>query len=123
MPDGKAVVTRLVDAANARAWEVLLATCSPDVSVQHPLAEDPAQGLDELRDFFEESIEALPDQYLQIVTMLAEGDVVALEGRITATQEGETVATPCAFFFTVRDGTVREIRMYYDTAAAGDGEE
>jgi ketosteroid isomerase-like protein len=123
MSDGKAVVTRLVDAANARDWEALLATCAPEVTVQHPLAESPSQGLDELRDFFEEAIEALPDQYLQIVTLLAEGDAVALEGRITATLEGETVATPCAFFFAVGDGLVREIRMYYDTAAAGDDEE
>jgi ketosteroid isomerase-like protein len=123
MPDGKALVTRLVDAANARDWEALLATCTPDVSVVHPLAEAPQQGLDGLRAFFEESIEALPDQYLHVATVIAEDDVVALEGRITATLDGETLSIPCAFFFTLGDDAIQEIRMYYDTAPTGDDEE
>ena len=48
--------------------------------------------------------------------------MVALEGRITAIEEGEPTVTPCAFFFTLRDGLVHQIRMYYDTATLEEGQ-
>ena len=116
MTNGKETVRRLVDAANARDWEALLAVCAPDVSLIHPLAAVPYQGQDSVRAFFVSSVELFPDQYLHVDALLAEADVVALEGRITATEEGEPTVTPCAFFFTLRDGLVHQIRMYYDTA-------
>ena len=116
MTNGKETVRRLVDAANARDWEALLAVCAPDVSLIHPLAAVPYQGQDSVRAFFVSSVELFPDQYLHTDALLAEADVVALEGRITATEEGEPTVTPCAFFFTLRDGLVHQIRMYYDTA-------
>lgn len=117
MADGKSIVRRLVDAANARDWEALLAVCAPDVSLIHPLAAIPYRGQSGVREFFVSSIDALPDQYLHVDAVLAEGEVAALEGRITATEDDEPVVTPCAFFFTLRAGLVRQIRMYYDTAS------
>ena len=116
MANGKETVRRLVDAANARDWEALLAVCAPDVSLIHPLAPVPYRGQDSVRALFVSSVELFPDQYLHMDALLAEADVVALEGRITATEEGEPTVTPCAFFFTLRDGLVHQIRMYYDTA-------
>jgi ketosteroid isomerase-like protein len=116
MANGKDMVRRLVDAANARDWGALLAVCAPDVSLIHPLAPVPYQGQDSVRAFFVNSVALFPDQYLHVDALLAEADVVALEGRITATEEGEPTVTPCAFFFTLRDGLVHQIRMYYDTA-------
>ena len=116
MANGKETVRRLVDAANARDWEALLAVCAPDVSLIHPLAPVPYQGQGGVREFFVSSVDLFPDQYLHVDALLAEGDVVALEGRITATEEGEPTVTPCAFFLTLRNGLVHQIRMYYDTA-------
>ena len=116
MANGKDMVRWLVDAANARDWEALLAVCAPDVSLIHPLAAVPYKGQDSVRAFFVSSVELFPDQYLHMDALLAEADVVALEGRITATEEGEPTVTPCAFFFTLRDSRVHQIRMYYDTA-------
>ena len=123
MSDAKESVRRLVDAANARDWEALLAVCAPDVSLIHPLAAIPYRGQEGVREFFVTSSDALPDQYLHLDALLAEGDVAALEGRITATEEGEQTVTPCAFFFTLRDGLIHQVRMYYDTAIYGDDEE
>ncbi len=122
MTDGTDAVRRLVDAANARDWEALLVVCAPDVTLIHPLAAVPYRNTEGVREFFVTSADALPDQYLHLDAVLAEGDVAALEGRITATEEGEQAVTPCAFFFTLRDGLIHQIRMYYDTATIGDDE-
>ena len=119
MPGARESVRRLVDAANARDWEALLAVCASDVSLIHPLAGIPYRGQDGVRAFFVASSDALPDQYLHVDALLAEGDVAALEGRITATEDGEPAVTPCAFFFTLRDGLIHQLRMYYDTATFG----
>ncbi len=120
MADGMDVVRRLVDAANARDWEALLAVCAPDVTLIHPLAAAPYRDAEGVRAFFVTSADALPDQYLHLDAVLTEGDVAALEGRITATEDGEQTFTPCAFFFTLRDDLIHQIRMYYDTATFGD---
>lgn len=117
---GTELVQRLVDAANARDWEALLAVCARDVSLIHPLAGVPYRGQDEVRAFFVSSADALPDQYLHADAILEGGEVAALEGRITATEDDEQTVTPCAFFFTLRDDLIHQIRMYYDTATFGD---
>lgn len=122
MPQAHESVRRLVDAANARDWEALLAVCAPDVSLIHPLAAIPYRGQEGVREFFVTSSDALPDQYLHVDALLAEGDLAALEGRITATEDDEPTVTPCAFFFTLRGGLIRQVRMYYDTATFGDEE-
>lgn len=117
MADSKDLLGRLVDAANARDWEALLAACASDVSLVHPLSTTPHRGSAEVREFFVASADAFPDQYLHVDAMLAEGDVAALEGRVTATDEDdEPIVTPCAFFFTLREGLIHQIRMYYDSA-------
>ena len=120
MPEARESVRRLVDAANARDWEALLAVCAAEVSLIHPLAAVPYRGQEQVREFFVASSDALPDQYLHLDALLAEGDVAALEGRITATEDDEPTVTPCAFFFTLRDGLIHQVRMYYDTATFGD---
>lgn len=122
MADSKSIVTRLVDAANARDWEALLSVCAPDVSLIHPLAEAPFRGHDGVREFFVTSSDAVPDQYLHVDALLAEGEVAALEGRITASADDEGFVMPCAFFFTLRGDAVHQIRMYYDTATLEDEE-
>ena len=92
------------------------------MSLLHPLAPVPYQGRDSVREFFVSSIDLFPEQHLHVDALLAEADVVALEGRITAMEEGEPTVTPCAYFFTLRDGLVHQIRMYYDTATLEEGE-
>ena len=116
MADGKDSIQRLVDAANARDWDALLAVCAPDVSLIHPLSAVPYRGHAGVREFFAISADVFPDQYLHVDASLSAGDVAALEGRITATDEDEPIVTPCAFFFTLRDGLIHQIRMYYDPA-------
>ena len=116
MAEGKEAVQRLVDAANVRDWEALLGACAPDVSLIHPLAAVPYRGREGVREFFVASVDAFPDQYLHVDALLGEGEVAALEGRITASEDGEQSVTPCAFFFTLREGLIHQIRMYYDTA-------
>jgi len=106
MTDSTEAVRRLVDAANARDWEALLAVCAPDVTLIHPLAPVPYRDAEGVREFFVTSADALPDQFLHLDAVLSEGDVAAL--------------TPCAFFFTLRDGLIHQIRMYYDTATFND---
>jgi ketosteroid isomerase-like protein len=116
MADGKEAVQRLVDAANVRDWEALLSVCAPDVSLIHPLAPLPYRGGEGVREFFVTSVDTFPDQYLHVDALLSDGEVAALEGRITASEDDEPSVTPCAFFFTLRDGLIHQIRMYYDTA-------
>lgn len=110
-------VQRLVDAANARDWDALISVCAPDVTLIHPLHDRPYNGYEGVREFFVLSSDEAPDQFLHIDVLIRAGDVVALEGRITATIDDDPVVTPCAFFFTLRDELVHQIRMYYDTAA------
>ncbi len=121
--DSKEVVQRLVDAANARDWDALLGVCAPDVTLIHPLVAVPYRGEAGIREFFVTSSEALPDQQLHLDVLLTNGEVAALEGRITATEDDEPIVTPCAFFFTFRDRLVHQIRMYYDTATIGEYED
>lgn len=116
MADGKELLQKLADAANARDWEALLSVCATDVSLIHPLSAMPHLGRAEVREYFIASANAFPDQYLHVDALLASGDVAALEGRVTVTDEGEQLVTPCAFFFTLREGLIHQIRMYYDTA-------
>ncbi len=120
MTDSTETIRRLVDAANARDWEALLAVCAPDVTLIHPLAPIPYRDAEGVREFFVTSADALPDQFLHLDAVLSEGDVAALEGRITATEDDEPSVTPCAFFFTLRNGLIHQIRMYYDTATLED---
>ncbi len=123
MADNRDTVRRLADAANARDWDALLEVCAPDVTLIHPLAAVPYRDRAGVREFFVTSADALPDQYLHVDAVLAGDDVAALEGRITATEDDEPVVMPCAFFFTLRDGLVHQIRMYYDTATILDEDE
>jgi len=123
MADNRDTVRRLADAANARDWDALLEVCAPDVTLIHPLAAVPYRDRAGVREFFVTSADALPDQYLHVDAVLAGDDVAALEGRITATEGDEPVVMPCAFFFTLRDGLVHQIRMYYDTATILDEDE
>lgn len=116
MAEGKEAVQRLVDAANVRDWEALLGACAPDVSLIHPLSALPYRGREGVREFFVTSVDAFPDQYLHVDALLGDEEVAALEGRITASEDGEQSVTPCAFFFTLREGLIHQIRMYYDTA-------
>jgi len=111
------IVERLVDAANARDWDALISVCAPDVTLIHPLHDRPYGGYEGVREFFVLSSDEAPDQFLHVDVLMRSGDVVALEGRITATIGDDPVVTPCAFFFTLRRERVHQIRMYYDTAA------
>ncbi len=110
-------VQRLVDAANARDWDALISVCAADVTLIHPLHDRPYSGYEGVREFFVLSADEAPDQFLHVDVLIRGGDVVALEGRITATIDDDPVVTPCAFFFTLRGERVHQIRMYYDTAA------
>jgi ketosteroid isomerase-like protein len=75
---------------------------------------------------------ALPDARLNLVSALAAGETVAVEGRFTgtftaplATPQGEvpptgrTIDVPYADFFTVRDGRIIAHRVYYDQVQLG----
>ncbi len=92
-------------------------TTSHEVYFPKPLTKD------EMSEFVPELWEAYPDWNIDLQTVFAEGDLVAVENIMTGTLEndhGDIKATGKSFnvregvFFQMKDGKIQHVRVYLD---------
>lgn len=85
----KQVIHRLVEAINARQWDLLDDIVAPDF-VRHCQATPDVvvKSLDEMKQFLQGDLEVFPDSRIELKMILAEGDLVAGYLTYSGTQEG-----------------------------------
>lgn len=120
--NNKAVVLRAIEAFNRQDLEAYWSchtedTTSHEVYFPNPLTKA------EMSRFVPELWHAYPDWHIEPQTIVADGDMVAVENVMTATFEhdhGEIKATGRAFsvregvFFQMKDGKIQHVRVYLD---------
>jgi steroid delta-isomerase-like uncharacterized protein len=120
----KELVRRFVDAANARDYEALEEVVSAGFERHCPATPDvDVRSFEELRGFLERDCESFPDNRVQLQTLVAEGDMVAVWARYGGTQAGPVGPFPptgkrmeCEFagIFTIEDGAITSVRLTWD---------
>ena len=128
MNDAKRVLEQAIDLWNTGDREGWAALYDADVEWEAPGGAR-ISGLDDLKvKYYDALLKAAPDRSSTVDALIAEGDVVAEEGRYTGTHTGtwrnpNGVEIPptgkrldFAFsaIFRVRDGKITSIRLYYD---------
>ena len=128
MGDAKRVLEQAIETWNAGDREGWAALYDEDVEWEAPGGAR-ISGLADLKvKYFDALLEAAPDRLSVVDSLLAEGDLVAEEGRYTGTHTGtwrspngvEIPATgkslDFAFsaIFRVENGKIASIRIYYD---------
>jgi steroid delta-isomerase-like uncharacterized protein len=87
--------------------------------------DDDASNLAAWRDFTEHVLNAFPDMKVEIQSMVAEGDVVAVRWRASGTHRGEFLGTPATGrvvpmtnvdHFTIKDGKITQVVSNPDAA-------
>lgn len=118
----KEVVHKAIEAFNKQDLEQYWSchtedTTSHEVYFPNPLTKA------EMSKFVPELWHAYPDWHIETKTILAEGDMVAVENVMTATfkrDHGEIKATGKSFtvregvFFEMKDGKIHHVRVYLD---------
>jgi uncharacterized protein len=123
--DSKAIVERYVKAAEVRDGDTILELFAPDATWQLD-GELPISGIWRGRDAILNDFLGTAMSYyepgsvdIEITSMTAEGDRVALEWTSRArTTGGERYENHCIGVFTVRDGRITSVREYMDTLYA-----
>jgi steroid delta-isomerase-like uncharacterized protein len=128
MRDAKRVLEQAIDTWNAGDREAWAALYDENVEWEAPGGAR-ISGLEDLKvKYFDALLEAAPDRASSVDALVAEGDVVAEEGRYTGTHTGtwrspdgvEIPATGKALdfrfsaLFRVESGKITSIRLYYD---------
>ena len=128
MNDPKRLLEQAIDLWNRGDREGWAALYDPSVEWEAPGGAR-ISGLDDLKvKYFDALLEAAPDRSSVVDVLIAEGDVVAEEGRYTGTHTGtwrnpDGVEIPptgksldFAFsaIFRVCEGKITSIRLYYD---------
>ena len=128
MNDAKRVLEQAIDLWNTGDRKGWAALYDPNVEWEAPGGAR-ISGLEDLKvKYYDALLEAAPDRSSTVDALIAEGDIVAEEGRYTGTHTGtwrnpngvEIPATgkslDFAFsaIFRVRDGKITSIRLYYD---------
>jgi predicted ester cyclase len=91
----KAVVHRLFDDVwNGRDLTVIPDLYSPEFVADYRPFAPPSHGHDGVRRMVERAATAFPDYHEELLSMVAEGDVVAVHLRISGTQLGQWGALP-----------------------------
>lgn len=114
------VVRAVIAALNRGDIDAALAYCADDIKLWVPGPELEGQvvwGKAALRRALEASEARWPDTWTAVRTLLADGDRVAVEMTVIATEEGVRLRQPMAAFFLVRDGLITEQASYYDLGA------
>jgi steroid delta-isomerase-like uncharacterized protein len=126
--DAKAVLEQAIDLWNRGDREGWTALYTDDVEWEAPGGVR-ISGLDNLKvKYFDALLEAAPDRASIVDVLIAEGDLVAEEGRYTGTHTGtwrspDGVEIPAtgrrldfrfSAIFRVDDGKIASIRLYYD---------
>jgi steroid delta-isomerase-like uncharacterized protein len=118
----KEVVRKAIDAFNRQDLDAYWSchtedTTSHEVYFPNPLTKA------EMTKFVPELWHAYPDWRIETMTIIAEGDMVAVENVMTATfkrDHGKIKATGKSFsvregvFFQMKDGKIQHVRVYLD---------
>ena len=118
----KEVVRKAIEAFNNQDLEAYWSyhtedTTSHEVYFPEPLTKE------EMSEFVPQLWESYPDWHIEMKSITAEGDMVAVENIMTATFEndfGDQKATGKSFrvregvFFEMKDGLIHHVRIYLD---------
>lgn len=118
MSQNMQVVETMMAAWKRRDVEGFVATMGDDIEYHWHPTKRPAVGKDKIRKFLK-NYEAGLDQQEWNVTHTAEnGDVLFIEGFeiLVNRATGESMRNAFVQVFEVRDGLIRKMRDYYDTA-------
>ncbi|HUY99479.1 MAG TPA: nuclear transport factor 2 family protein [Thermomicrobiaceae bacterium] len=114
------VVSASIAALNRGDVDDALAYCADDIVLWAPgneLAGQEIQGKAMLRLVLEHSEARWPDLWTAVRAVIADGERVAVEMTIVATEAGIHLSQPAAAFYVVRDGMIVEQSTYYDLGA------
>ncbi|MBJ22610.1 MAG: nuclear transport factor 2 family protein [bacterium] len=115
--ESKAVARAYYDAINSRDPDAVLATYTDDARTW-VLGDGPYSGFHSIsREFVAGFLEASELRFT-ILSMISEGDKVALEVESQGTFDGKPYANRYHNLVTVREGKVAEFKEYFDTARA-----
>jgi steroid delta-isomerase-like uncharacterized protein len=119
----RTTVLRFFDAYNERDHDVL-ADCLADSFVSHDVPDELGHGRQALLEFLRMSFEAFPDLRNDALTVVAEGDFVAVRAKVTGTHHGEFLGIPASgntlefedshFFRFDDDARILEHWNYFD---------
>lgn len=117
----KAVVRMMFDAINKQDLALMDEVMAPDF-VMHMHGRE-KQGWDANRQFLEDEIRAFPDLHVTIEAIIAEGDIVCVRLKETATHKGDyrglaptgrNVSYLVAAFWRLAKGSIAEGWVTYD---------
>lgn len=125
----KDLMHRNVAAWNARDRAAYVGTYADDCALTTP--DGGGKGQEAVGAFYDSSLRAFPDNQVRVVALAEDGELLAEEGVLTATNTGplpmpdgtELPATGAALelpylaMHTVRDGRIAESRYYWDQMA------
>jgi ketosteroid isomerase-like protein len=108
-----AAVRQYYDYIDADDYEAVFSLFAEDVTYERP-GQSNLSGMAEFREFYLEE-RPLEDGRHEIHDVVAEGDTVAIRGKFTGTQDGETVSFGFADFHRFDDeGKITERWTYTD---------
>ena len=120
--ENKAIVRRAIERLNARDLDGFFELFTEDATSHEVYVAEPlSRG--EFRAFLGEFLQAYPDARIETVSIISEGDTVAVENVLSATFSGEFRGTlPThrqyqvreAVFFTLRNAKICTERIYLD---------
>jgi len=116
--ESKTIARAYYDAMNSRDLDAIMAVYTEDAKTW-VLGEGPYAGFHDVsREALAGFLEAFSIRFT-ILSMIAEGDKVALEVESEGTLAGKPYSNRYHNLITVRDGRVAELKEYFDTARAG----
>lgn len=123
----KEIIRRFVEAGNARDYEALAAIVSPAFVRHCPATPDVVvRSFDDFRRFLEADAKAIPDSYVAVDDLVAEGDLVAFWGTYSGTQSGPMGPFPpsgrglaCEFcgIFRIEEERIVHLRLTWDNVS------
>ena len=112
--ESRAMVDRIVAAYNAKDVDAIAALYHPDARYWSALG-DWQEGLPAIRAHIEHLHETLPDEQMEIVSLMGEDDIAVAEFRSTGTNpSGEPYTLDFTEVIELRDGLISQVKVYLD---------
>jgi ketosteroid isomerase-like protein len=118
MSEKMKVVEAMMAAWKKRDVEAFVATMGDDIEYHWHPTKRPAVGKDKIRKFLKNYEAGLDQQEWNIIHTAEAGDVLFIEGSelLVNRASGESMRNPFVQVFEIREGLIRKMRDYYDTA-------
>lgn len=129
MDDAKTIVHKVIERWNAHDREGLLELTDESIRfVDEPTGREFVGREEFTRVHFDRWTDAYPDNELKDPVVIAEGELVCLQGRFTGTHTGihrfpgqrdlpptgKPIDGPFVLVAEIRDGKMKEVRLFYD---------